>query len=102
MLNLFPSAKIYVGLPLSYGIGPSLLESMTMGAIPVQTTACCDEWFSAFGVRVTEIGVNALKAALLKGLALASNHELRDFNREIIRKTANAEDLATIARTAYD
>jgi hypothetical protein len=44
MLDLFASAKIHVGISLPSGISTSLLESMAMGAIPVQTsTACCDE-----------------------------------------------------------
>jgi glycosyltransferase involved in cell wall biosynthesis len=46
MLDLFASARIYVGVSLSDGISTSLLEAMAMGAFPIQTsTACVDEWF---------------------------------------------------------
>ena len=47
VLDLFASPKINVGRSLLGGMSAFLLESMAMGAIPVQTTtACCDEWFN--------------------------------------------------------
>jgi hypothetical protein len=47
MLDLFASARIYVGISLSDGISTSLLEAMAMGAFPIQTsTACVDEWLT--------------------------------------------------------
>jgi len=103
VLELFASAKIYVGLSLSDGISTSLLESMAMGAIPVQTaSACCDEWFSYSGVKVTEITSEGVQKAILAALELAENQELSDLNRDIIRTRANAEDVSAIARTFYD
>ncbi|MCF8524536.1 MAG: glycosyltransferase [Aquiluna sp.] len=103
VLELFASAKIYVGLSLSDGISTSLLESMAMGAIPVQTaTACCDEWFTDSGVKVTEITVPKVQEAILAGLKLAENQSLSDKNREIIRTKANAEDVAKIAQGFYN
>ena len=103
VLELFASAKIYVGLSLSDGISTSLLESMAMGAIPVQTaTACCDEWFTDSGVKVTEISVPKVQEAILAGLKLAENQSLSDKNREIIRTKANAEDVAKIAQGFYN
>lgn len=45
ILSQFGSARIYIGLSISDGISTSLLESMIMGAFPVQScTACADEW----------------------------------------------------------
>ncbi|MCP3680328.1 MAG: glycosyltransferase family 4 protein [Gammaproteobacteria bacterium] len=45
MLQLFSTARIYLGVSISDGISTSMLEAMTMGAFPIQTnTACCDEW----------------------------------------------------------
>ena len=45
MLDLFASARIYIGISLSDGISTSLLESLVMGCYPIQTsTACVDEW----------------------------------------------------------
>ena len=103
VLELFASAKIYVGLSLSDGISTSLLESMAMGAIPVQTaTACCDEWFTDSGVKVTETTVPKVQEAILAGLKLAENQSLSDKNREIIRTKANAEDVAKIAQGFYN
>ena len=103
VLELFASAKIYVGLSLSDGISTSLLESMAMGAIPVQTaTACCDEWFTDSGVKVTEITVPKVQEAILAGLKLAENQSLSDKNREIIRTKANAEDVSKIAQGFYN
>ena len=103
VLELFASAKIYVGLSLSDGISTSLLESMAMGAIPVQTaTACCDEWFTDSGVKVADITVPKVQEAILAGLKLAENQSLSDKNREIIRTKANAEDVAKIAQGFYN
>ena len=103
VLELFASAKIYVGLSLSDGISTSLLESMAMGAIPVQTaTACCDEWFTDSGVKVTEITVEGVQKAILAGLKLAENQAHSDRNREIIRTKADADDVAKIAQGFYN
>jgi hypothetical protein len=103
VLELFASAKIYIGLSLSDGISTSLLESMAMGAIPVQTaSACCDEWFSDSGVKVTEITSDGVQKAIHAALELAENQELSDLNRDIIRTRANAEDFSAIARTFHD
>ncbi len=103
VLELFASAKIYVGLSLSDGISTSLLESMAMGAIPVQTaTACCDEWFTDSGVKVTDITVEGVQKAILSGLKLSENQELSDRNREIIRTKADADAVAAIAKRFYE
>lgn len=103
VLELFASAKIYIGLSLSDGISTSLLESMAMGAIPVQTaTACCDEWFTDSGVKVTEITPEGVQRAILAGLELAKNQAMSDLNREIIRTKANAEDVSKIAKRFYE
>lgn len=46
MLTHFAHARLYIGISASDGISTSMLESMAMGAFPIQTdTACCDEWF---------------------------------------------------------
>jgi glycosyltransferase involved in cell wall biosynthesis len=47
MLRLFGQAKIYLGLSISDAISTSLLESMIMGAFPIQSnTSSADEWIS--------------------------------------------------------
>ena len=75
---------------------------MAMGAIPVQTaTACCDEWFTDSGVKVTEIAVEVVQKAILEGLKLAENQSHSDRNREIIRTRANGSAIAKIAQGFY-
>ncbi len=45
ILSQFGKARVYIGLSISDGISTSLLESMVMGAFPIQScTACADEW----------------------------------------------------------
>ena len=44
-IRRFGSARIHIGLSISDGISQSLLESMVMGAFPIQSnTACANEW----------------------------------------------------------
>lgn len=44
-LARFGAARVHVGLSISDGISHSLLESMAMGAFPIQSsTACANEW----------------------------------------------------------
>lgn len=46
ILGCFGNARLYMGISLSDAISTSVLESMAMGAFPIQTnTSCCDEWF---------------------------------------------------------
>ena len=45
MLRLFGQARVYLGLSISDAISTSLLESMIMGAFPIQSnTSSADEW----------------------------------------------------------
>ena len=102
MLNLFADSKIYVGISESDGISTSLLESMAMGTIPVQTsTSCCDEWFQDSGVSVSEISQSAVAGAIIQGLSLAGSQANSDKNREIIRQRANAQDVLVKAKAFY-
>ena len=44
-MRRFGAARIHVGLSISDGISQSLIESMVMGAFPIQScTACANEW----------------------------------------------------------
>jgi len=44
MLNLFRSARIYIGISESDGLSVSMLEAMASGCFPIQTsTSCADE-----------------------------------------------------------
>jgi glycosyltransferase involved in cell wall biosynthesis len=47
MLKLFKSAVIYIGFSKSDGLPASMLEAMSQGAYPIQTsTACTEDWFT--------------------------------------------------------
>ena len=45
IMRLLGSARVYMGVSISDAASTSMLESMAMGAFPIQTcTACADEW----------------------------------------------------------
>jgi glycosyltransferase involved in cell wall biosynthesis len=45
MLNLFRQARIYIGISDSDGISTSLLDAISSGCYPIQTTtSCANEW----------------------------------------------------------
>ena len=86
ILDLFASARIYVGISLSDGVSTSMLEAMAMGAFPIQTsTACVDDWFVSptHGVAVDTITSFAVAQDLASalamdhGLAIQASHENR-------------------------
>ena len=71
LMKLFGRSRIYIGLSISDGISTSLLESMIMGAFPIQSeTACGDEWISdgVSGFIVPAEDPEAIAAALRRAL----------------------------------
>jgi glycosyltransferase involved in cell wall biosynthesis len=47
MLNLYGKARISISVNLSDGVSNSLLESMVMGAFPIESnTSCANEWIT--------------------------------------------------------
>lgn len=87
MMDLFASARVYVGISLSDGISTSLLEAMVAGAFPIQTnTSCADEWIvdgaTGFIVKAGDVGgiASALQRALsddaLVDAAATANHKV--------------------------
>jgi glycosyltransferase involved in cell wall biosynthesis len=94
MLDLFASARIYVGVSLSDGISTSLLEAMAMGAFPMQTrTACVEDWFveSSTGSEILSLDPAALSNKLID---VMSNEQLLNSastqNRTKIKSSASA------------
>jgi len=88
LLELFSSARIYVGISSSDGISVSLQEAMVCGAFPIQTdTSCANEWIengkTGFIVKVDDLpGITqAIKTAL-------ENDSLVDSAAELNLKTA--------------
>ena len=78
MLDLFASARIYVGISLSDGISTSLLEAMAMGAFPIQTnTACANEWIvhGKTGIELREPVPESVTSAIKSALSITSENE---------------------------
>jgi glycosyltransferase involved in cell wall biosynthesis len=72
MLRMFSRARIYIGISVSDAISTSMLESIAMGAFPIQTnTSCCDEWIEdgASGFIVPPDDVEVISDRLRKALS---------------------------------
>ncbi len=78
MLELFRSARIYIGISESDGISTSLLDAISSGCFPIQTnTSCANEWVvdGETGSLVDFQDVKRIGAAIETAL---SNDELVD------------------------
>ena len=105
ILDIFASARIYIGASLSDGISTSLLEAMAMGAFPIQTsTACLDDWFedkvSGFAVEtLSPKNVSELvKRAMNADLAIERGVEI---NLDVIKTKATAKMASHVAASFY-
>lgn len=105
MLELFSQARIYFGVSVSDGISTSLLESMAMGAFPIQTaTACCEEWIrdGESGSIISHDNFEGMTTALKEALR---NDTLVDkasqLNWETILKKADKEVCVKKANEFY-
>jgi glycosyltransferase involved in cell wall biosynthesis len=104
MLDLFASARIYVGISLSDGISTSLLEAMAMGAFPVQTnTACTLDWFKnqISGIALASCGVAELKKALQNSITRTDLNQASKQNRKKIAERASASRVRSYSKTVY-
>lgn len=71
ILQKYGQARAYIGLSISDAISTSLLESIVMGAFPIQScTACADEWIvdGQSGLIVPPEDVNLIESALRRAL----------------------------------
>jgi glycosyltransferase involved in cell wall biosynthesis len=105
VLGIFGKARIYVGLSMSDGISTSLLEAMSMGAFPIQTsTSCADEWISngSSGILVRSIEpeevAKAISTALQDDALVDSASEA---NTQEIESKANPKKLNQSAKSFY-
>jgi glycosyltransferase involved in cell wall biosynthesis len=105
VLKIFGKARLYVGLSLSDGISTSLLEAMSMGAFPIQTsTSCADEWISPgrSGVLIRHLDAEEVAGAMKLVL---ENDSLVDgaveLNKEALRSKANPGALKQSAKAFY-
>jgi len=105
VLDIIGKARIYVGLSLSDGISTSLLEAMSMGAFPIQTsTSCADEWITPgkSGVLIRNLNADEVSTALK--LALGDDSlvdEAAEINKETIMTKADAGTLKQSAKAFY-
>jgi glycosyltransferase involved in cell wall biosynthesis len=97
MLRWYGRARIYIGLSISDAISTSLLESMIMGAFPVQSnTACVGEWIehgrSGFHVPPEDPDVIAgfIREAVLNDSLVDSAAEI---NAEVARVRLDASKI---------
>jgi hypothetical protein len=105
VLGIFAKSRIYVGLSMSDGISTSLLEAMSMGAFPIQTsTSCADEWITngSSGILVRSIEpeevAKAISTALQDDALVDSASEA---NRQEIESKANPKKLNQSAKSFY-
>jgi len=106
MLDLFASARIYIGISLSDGISTSLLEAMAMGAFPIQTsTACVDEWFkdAETGLYLSEPVSTKLVSGLRQVLSFPQEQTSRAMaiNRGFISSSASNSDIGQRVNRFY-
>ena len=95
MMDLFASARAYVGISLSDGISTSLLEAMVAGAFPIQTnTSCADEWI------VDGTTGMIVDAGDVEGIATALRRALTD--DDLVDSAAKANHEVAIARLGGD
>jgi hypothetical protein len=90
MLKKYGQARVYIGLSISDAISTSLLESIVMGAFPIQScTACADEWIvdGQSGLIVPPEDVDLIEKALRLALTDDALVDQADsLNKETARK----------------
>jgi glycosyltransferase involved in cell wall biosynthesis len=106
LLEIFKSARIYVGISLSDGISVSLQEAMVCGAFPIQTdTSCAGEWV------VNEKSGFIVSPNDHKGLVIAirtalENDDLVDaaaeINYEVARERLDRSKVLAVSNNFYD
>jgi len=106
LLELFSSARIYVGISSSDGISVSLQEAMVCGAFPIQTdTSCANEWIedskSGFIVKVDDLPgmTRAIKTALENDALVDSAAEL---NLKTAQERLDQKVVSELSRNFYE
>ncbi|MGA1460514.1 MAG: glycosyltransferase, partial [Ilumatobacteraceae bacterium] len=106
LLEMFESARIYVGISLSDGISVSLQEAMVCGAFPIQTdTSCAAEWIvnEKSGFIVSPNDHNGLVKAIRTAL---ENDDLVDaaseINYEVARKRLDKSKVLALSSNFYN
>jgi glycosyltransferase involved in cell wall biosynthesis len=106
LLEMFKSARIYLGISLSDGISVSLQEAMVCGAFPIQTdTSCAGEWVvnEKSGFIVSPNDHKGLVTAIRTAL---ENDDLVDaaaeINYEVARERLDKSKVLAVSNNFYD
>ena len=106
LLEMFESARIYVGISLSDGISVSLQEAMVCGTFPIQTdTSCAGEWITneKSGFIVSPNDHDGLVKAIRTAL---ENDDLVDaaaeINYEVARKRLDKSKVMSVSNNFYN
>lgn len=105
LLNLMAKSRVFIGLSKSDGLPASVLEAMSQGAFPIQTsTACVDGWFlngiSGFSIDAIESSELARKIEIaLTDDDLVFDAQLR--NLGTIRSRYRLDSMKTLALRVY-
>jgi glycosyltransferase involved in cell wall biosynthesis len=103
--EIFQRSRLYVGISLSDGISTSLLEAMSAGCFPIQTsTSCADEWISSGKSGVLIRNLNAQEVSSALRLALVDDvlvDQAVAINREAIKVKGDSKVLRQTASSFY-
>jgi glycosyltransferase involved in cell wall biosynthesis len=106
LLEMFKSARVYLGISLSDGISVSLQEAMVCGAFPIQTdTSCAGEWVvnEKSGFIVSPNDHKGLVTAIRTAL---ENDDLVDaaaeINYEVARERLDKSKVLAVSNNFYD
>ena len=97
MLELFRSARLYLGVSMSDGISTSLLEAISSGTFPIQSnTSCANEWI-VDGVNGFTVDYTNPRIISQKIVEALTNDDLVDraarLNRSIAETRLSAESM---------
>ena len=103
--NLFAKSKIYIGLSKSDGVSTSLIESMALGAFPIQSdTSCAKEWIinneSGFIVKPDDIDQISKKILFVLNNNKFINHAA-SLNEKTVVKKADSNKVKMQVRSIY-
>jgi len=105
MYGLFSKAKVYIGISKSDGISTSLLESMALGAFPIQSnTSCANEWIlnNKTGYILPPYNIKLISKKIL--LAINNDKQVdlaAKLNWKTIVKRADSNKIKKIIRKIY-
>ena len=105
ILSLFQESRIYVGISQSDGISTSMLEAISMGCFPIQTsTSCANEWITdnQSGMLISLPTSDSIAMAIKESLL---NDALVDFaqstNSQMARERLDIARINPIVQTFY-